>query len=92
MKQLFLAVLLMFSSQSFALGYNMQHPDDYIMHSVGGFIITDYMEYKGYSRIEILGTVAAVAIAKELSDKNFDWNDAAAWMPGSIIRFSMPLD
>lgn len=92
MKKLILITLLTFSSASFAVGPNIQHPYDYISHSMGGFVIADYMQRKGYSKWAIILTVAAVGVAKEATDKNFDKDDALAWLPGAGLRFSIPLD
>ena len=88
-KAMFAAILLVSSSNVSALGKNLPHPYDYAMHAMGGYIIADVMEDRGFSKLQILAAVAGVAIAKEASDKNFDWNDAAAWMPGPIIHFTI---
>lgn len=92
MKKYLALLILLLSSESMALGGNLPHPYDYGMHAMGGYIIADGMRHWGFTDLEILATVAAIGIAKELTDKNFDGNDAAAWMPGVIIRFSIPLD
>lgn len=93
MKKLILALtLLTCTNSAFAIGPNIPHPYDYISHSMGGFVIADYMQRKGYSKWTIILTVAAVAVAKEATDKNFDKDDALAWLPGAGLRFSIPLD
>ena len=80
------------SSSAHAIGSNIEHPWDYVSHAMGGYVITDYMQKKGYSKLATILMVSAVAVAKEASDKNFDNADAAAWLPGVGLRFSFPLD
>jgi len=79
-------------NDAYALGSNIDHPYDYMSHTISGFIISDYMKRKGYTVTETLITVLAIGVAKEMMDKNFDTMDALMWAPGVTINFSIPFD
>jgi hypothetical protein len=67
-----------------------QHPTDYLLHSAGGYLVSNHMQHHGYSKKQILATVLAAALLKEyVIDKNPDASDALAWFPGVYFQFKM---
>lgn len=79
-----LTVILALSSPvSFAIGPNLEHPVDDILHAAGGALAVEVVKPKTYAGA--IALTAGIGVAKELTDKNFDNRDVLTWVVGGVL-------